>query len=92
VTIAAADFDRWLDCAGDDANEVMALLAPPAEGEFVWHQVSTRVNRAANDDAQLILPVTAEAAAAEEAKPVKKATSRRPVTVTSEDDEQGSLF
>src|SRR6185295_8514445 len=47
VTIAPDDFGRWLDCAGDDAADALALLAQPAIGEFVWHEVSTRVNRTA---------------------------------------------
>jgi putative SOS response-associated peptidase YedK len=92
VTIAPDDFDRWLDCNGHDAETVMALLGPPAEGEFAWHQVSTRVNRAANDDAQLILPITAEEMAAEAPKPAKKAAARKPAPVASDDDGQGSLF
>jgi putative SOS response-associated peptidase YedK len=91
VTIAPGDFDRWLDCSTDEAETVMALLMPPHEGEFVWHEVSTRVNRVANDDAQLILPITAEELAAEEDKPAKKAAARRPAPVAS-DDGQGSLF
>ena len=92
VTINPSDFDRWLDCGVHDAETVMALLTAPAEGEFVWHEVSTRVNRVANDDAQLILPITAEEMAAEESKPAKKATPRKAVPVTSDDDGQGSLF
>jgi putative SOS response-associated peptidase YedK len=91
VTIAQGDFDRWLDCAGEDAGDAMALLAAPAEGEFLWHEVSTRVNRTANDDAQLILPISPEQAAAEEPKPVRK-VARKVVPVSSEDDGQGSLF
>src|SRR3981081_4075443 len=51
---------RWLEGSDASAEAVMALLAAPAAGEFVWHEVSTRVNRAANDDAQLILPITGE--------------------------------
>jgi hypothetical protein len=70
----------------------MALLMAAAEGEFVWHEVSTRVNRAANDDAQLILPITAEEMTAEEPKPARKAAPRKPVPVTSDDGGQGSLF
>jgi len=70
----------------------MMLLAPPREGEFTWHEVSTRVNRVANDDAQLILPITAEEMAAEEPKPARKAAPRKPVPVASDDDGQGSLF
>jgi putative SOS response-associated peptidase YedK len=89
VTIAPGDFDRWLDCRAVDAEAAMPLLAAPEEGEFAWHEVSTRVNRVANDDAQLILPITAEQMAAEE--PVKKPSQRKPEPV-AEDDGQGSLF
>jgi len=91
VTLRADDFERWLDCRDDTAETVMLLLAPPREGEFTWHEVSTRVNRVANDDAQLILPITAEEREAEEPKPVKKASPRKPAPVAS-DDGQGSLF
>ena len=69
----------------------MALLKAPVEGEFAWHEVSTWVNRVANDDAQLILPITAEQMAAEELKPEKRAAPRKPVPAAS-DDGQGSLF
>jgi putative SOS response-associated peptidase YedK len=91
VTIAPGDFDRWLDCRADDAEAAMALMAAPQEGEFAWHEVSTRVNHVANDDAQLILPITAEQRAAEEPKPMKKVSQRKPEAV-AEDDGQGSLF
>jgi len=92
VTIAPGDFERWLDCGGWDEEAAMALLGPPAIGEFVWHRVSRRVNRAANDDAQLILPITAEQMAAEEPAVAKKAAPRKPAPAASEDDGQGSLF
>ena len=92
VTIRPGDFDRWLDCSAEDAESVMALLIAPEAGEFVWHEISTRVNRVANDDAQLILPITAEEMAAEEPKPAKRAGPRKPVVAASEDDGQGSLF
>jgi putative SOS response-associated peptidase YedK len=92
VTIAPGDFDRWLDCGDDSAENVMTLLIAPAKGEFAWHEISTRVNRVANDDAQLILPITAEELAAEAPKPAKKTAPRKPVAAASEDDGQGSLF
>ena len=91
VAIGAGDFDRWLDCRSDDADEVMALLRPPREGEFAWHEVSTRVNRVANDDAQLILPITDEEREAEEPRPMKKQAPRKPAAAAP-DDGQGSLF
>ena len=90
VTISADDFERWLDCSDDTAETVMMLLAPPREGEFAWHEVSTRVNRVANDDAQLTLPITAEEREAEEPKLAKKPSPRKPAADV--DDGQGSLF
>ena len=64
----------------------------PAEGEFIWHEVSTRVNRTANDDAQLILPITDEQRATEAApKPAKRSAPRK-AAPPSVDDGQGSLF
>jgi putative SOS response-associated peptidase YedK len=92
VTIEPRDFDRWLACRDDDAEAVMALLIAPGEGCFVWHEISTRANRVVNDDAQLILPITAEEKAAEEPRPAKKASPRKAATAASEDDGQGSLF
>ena len=91
VTISPGDFDSWLDCGAHDVESVMALLTAAREGEFVWHEVSTRVNRVANDAAQLILPITVEEMAAEEPKPAKKAAPRKAVVADS-DDGQGSLF
>jgi putative SOS response-associated peptidase YedK len=90
VTIRAGDFGRWLDCGAHDADDVMALLTPPREGEFAWHEISARVNRVANDDAQLLLPISAEQMAAEQL-PAKKVVPKKPAPVAS-DDGQGSLF
>jgi putative SOS response-associated peptidase YedK len=91
VTIAPEHFERWLDCRANEAEEIMALLTGPGEGEFAWHEVSTRVNRVAHDDAQLILPITEAERAAEGIKPAKK-TAARKVTPAASDDGQGSLF
>src|ERR1700686_4276005 len=82
--------ETWIGCSDDSAESVMALLRGPGEGEFVWHEVSIRVNRVANDDAQLILPITAEQREAEEPKP-KKPAPRKPLPAAP-DDGQGSLF
>jgi putative SOS response-associated peptidase YedK len=91
VAIREEDFGRWLDCSADDAAPVMGLLAPPEEGEFTWHEVSTRVNSADNDDPQLILPITDAQRAAEDApKPARRGTARKPPPAL--DDGQGSLF
>ncbi|MGJ4945198.1 SOS response-associated peptidase [Bradyrhizobium sp. HKCCYLS1011] len=93
VTITPADFTLWLDCNAHDVDEVMTLLRGPEKGTFIWYEVSTRVNSAANDDAQLLLPITDEERAAEEAqrKPAKKPAARKPAA-PPQDDGQGSLF
>lgn len=92
VTIAPEYFARWLDCRGDETDDAVALLGPSRDGEFTWHPVSTKVNKTANDDAQLILPISAEEIAAQEAAMApKKAAPRKPAPVTL-DDGQGSLF
>jgi hypothetical protein len=68
------------------------LLIAPEEGEFAWHEISTRVNRVANDDAQLTLPITPEQREAEAPKPARKSAPRQPAAAAREDDGQGSLF
>jgi putative SOS response-associated peptidase YedK len=93
VTIARDDFERWLDCGRVAAEEAAALLVAPPAGDFVWHRVSRDVNRVANDDAQLILPITEEQAAAEQTapKPERKPAPRKQAASPS-DSGQGSLF
>ena len=65
-------------------------MVGPEEGEFIWHEVSTRVNHADNDDAQLILPIT-DAQRELEAAP-KQAKRAAPRKAPAADDGQGSLF
>lgn len=89
VTIDGNDFELWLDCRAHDVDDVTPLMRGPQEGEFVWHEISTRVNHVVNDDSQLMLPITAEQREAEQPKP-KKAGPRK--TSAGSDDGQGSLF
>ena len=90
VAINPRDFEFWLDCRSDEADSVTPLMRGPEVGEFVWHEISSRVNHVANDDPQLILPITDEQREAERPKP-KKASARK--TASADFDEgQGSLF
>jgi putative SOS response-associated peptidase YedK len=95
VAIDPADVDRWLDCAGVTDEEAATLLRAPADGMLIWHPVSTAVNRVANDNAQLILPMAEEAVAEEISgpapQPAKKAAARKPPPPPA-DSGQGSLF
>ncbi|UYO54906.1 SOS response-associated peptidase [Rhodopseudomonas palustris] len=94
VTIAPHQFARWLETDETDSGEVMALLRPPGEGEFVWHPVSTAVNRTANDNPQLILPITAEEVEAPPPAVTKPSPPKRAVRpkISADDSGQGSLF
>lgn len=91
VTVAPDDFELWLDCRQDDVEVVTPLMRGPQEGEFAWHEISNRVNHVANDDAELIAPLTAEQREAEAANSQKKASARKRVSAVP-DDGQGSLF
>jgi putative SOS response-associated peptidase YedK len=58
LIVGPADYDRWLDPA---AAEVQELVAPyPPEG-MTYYPVSTRVNAVRNDSPALLEPVTIEA-------------------------------
>lgn len=78
-------FDLWLDCAKVDAETAAALLVPAPEDTFAAHEVSTAVNRAANDSAVLIEPATPGAEESLPPKPVGRAKAKK-------DDGQASLF
>jgi putative SOS response-associated peptidase YedK len=88
AVIAPDAFELWLDCHNVEADVATALLVPPPVGTFAWHEVSTAVNRTANDDARLIEPVSAEDVAKAEAEAAKPRA--RPRKASSSD--QGSLF
>ncbi len=90
VAIATDDLGRWLDCANVDADEAWTLLAAPPPGAFAWHPVSTRVNKVANDDEQLVLPIAANDVVTAATPTVVRAKATRMPPAPS--DEQGSLF
>ncbi len=93
VTITPSDFDRWLDGSMTEAEDAMEMLVAPPRGTFVWHEVSTAVNRVANDSADLILPCSEEDIAIAEAASRKQPKApQRKVSASAEDNGQGSLF
>jgi putative SOS response-associated peptidase YedK len=91
VVIPTDAFEAWLDCARVDAKIAAGLLVPAPDDFFVAHEVSTAVNRAANDSADLLTPASAAgepAASSGEAGPAR--ITRRPSRKVV--PEQGSLF
>jgi putative SOS response-associated peptidase YedK len=83
VVIAPEAFELWLDCAHVDAEVAAALIAPAPETLFTAYEISTAVNRTADDRPELIAPV--QPAPVAPAVPPKAAKPRR-------NDDQGSLF
>jgi putative SOS response-associated peptidase YedK len=61
VIVAPDGFNLWLDCAEVDAKTAAALITPAADELLECYEVSSAVNRAVNDSAELIAPVPATA-------------------------------
>ena len=89
VFVPPEAFDLWLDCANVEADVAAALIAPADEGVLEVHEVSTAVNRVANDSAALIAPVPAGAAPAAASAPATKAKKAKQPKPS---DDQASLF
>ena len=80
-----AAFEPWLDCAHVDGETAAAFLMPAPEELLEAYEVSTAVNRAANDGPELLMPLAAAPPAAE---PAASTAKRKPKV----DDRQKSLF
>ena len=61
VFVPPQAFDLWLDCANVEADVAAALIAPAEEALLEAYEISTAVNRVANNSDALIAPVSAEA-------------------------------
>lgn len=90
VFVPKEAFDLWLDCADVEADVAAALIRPAADDLLEAYEISTAVNRVANDSEALLQPVSvAPAAPAPSAetkpKPTKPKKPKAP-------DDQASLF
>ena len=59
VVLAPDEEERWLH---GDSDAVVGLLDPYPDDELEYFRVSQRVNSPANDDPELIEPMTTESA------------------------------
>ena len=84
VIVPPEAFDLWLDCAKVDAATAAAVIAPAPEASMAVYEISTAVNRVANDTPMLLEPFR-EAADPAPAKPAPRARAKP-------DTGQGSLF
>lgn len=87
VVVPPEAFDLWLDCKNVDAQTAAALIAPAPDDLLEAYKISTAVNRVANDNAELIAPLAADA---EPEPPLPQQPTKR--TKTKKDAGQGVLF
>jgi putative SOS response-associated peptidase YedK len=93
VVVPPDAFDLWLDCVNVDAETATALIAPAADDLLEAYEVSTAVNRTANDNAKLVEPWSAPPEAEPAPKPVAaRAPRKRTKNMAKKDDRQGALF
>jgi putative SOS response-associated peptidase YedK len=94
VVIPPDAFDFWLD-PNVDALTAAALLTAPRDDFFEAYEISTAVNRVANDDPRLLEPLTAQPSAAapvpEQPREIASAPAKRP-RKAKKDEQQSSLF
>ena len=89
VIISPEAFHIWLDCRSVDADTAAALIAPAPEDLLEAYEVSTAVNRTANDSSALIEPRSRFGGApGQRDQAAKRAAKAKP----TKDDGQASLF
>jgi putative SOS response-associated peptidase YedK len=88
VIVAPDAFDLWLNCTDVDARTAAALIVPAPENLLEAYEVSTAVNRVANDNAKLVEPLAAGAQPQPAAAPKPAAAAKR----EKKDEGQTSLF
>ena len=94
VIVPPEAFDLWLDCANVDARTAEALIRPAPDDLLEAYEVSTAVNRTANDNPKLLEPFTAPAELALASKPAPKSSTKQPGRAkrAKKDSGQGVLF
>lgn len=96
VIVPPDGFELWLDCAKVDAETASALIQPAPDNLLQAYEISTAVNRVANDNPALIEPALATPAEAAPAvianAPKRPAVKRRAKKPATKDGGQSSLF
>jgi len=89
VIVPPEGFDLWLDGANVDAKTAEALIAPAPDALLEAYEISTAVNRTANDNPKLLEPVGSTPP-----EPVKPSAPKPPARVkrAKKDGGQGALF
>ena len=88
VILASEAFDLWLDSTKVDATAASALIMPAPESLLEAYEVSTDVNRTANDNPKVIEPIAVEPAPSQPAAKPPEPRAKR----VKKSDGQSSLF
>ncbi len=86
VIVPPDAFDLWLDCASVDAETASALIVPAPDNLLEAYEISTAVNRTANDNPKLLEPLAAGTEPAPAPKPATRARRAK------KNSGQGALF
>ena len=89
VILPPEAFDLWLNSNEVDATTASALIAPAPDGLLEAYEISTAVNRTANDNPKLLESVVPGQL---QPAPVKPAAKPAPAKRAKKDDGQGALF
>ena len=88
VIVPPEAFDLWLNTNEVDARTAAALIHAAPEDMLEAYEVSTAVNRTANDNPKLVEPLAANAKSAPAPKPAERAKRVK----AKKDSGQGALF
>ena len=89
VIVPPEAFDLWLNSNEVDATTASALIAPAPDGLLEAYEISTAVNRTANDNAKLLEPIVPGQLQPADVKPMAKPA---PAKRAKKDSGQGALF
>jgi len=94
VIVPEEAFDLWLNCADVDAETAAALTVPAPDDLLEAYEISTAVNRVANDNAKVMerLSGGAEPVLVPQPEPKPARPQRAKSEKVREDDGQGALF
>jgi len=89
VIVPPDAFNLWLDCANVDVETALTLVAPAPDAMLEAYEVSSAVNRTANDNPALVERRSPADGPALEQKPAQQ---KQPARRAKKDDGQGVLF
>jgi len=89
VIVPPEAFDLWLNSNEVDTTTASALIAPAPDGLLEAYEISTAVNRTANDNAKLLEPIVPGQLQPADVKPMAKPA---PAKRAKKDSGQGALF